>query len=70
MNLVESSFDLLTNPLFTMAKRRDWMIPKPFVLTDAVVVRGKIIPTEKLKIMIGSLPVKNTLNSVKNNLNN
>ena len=42
MNFVESSFDLMTNPSFSMAKRRDWMIPTPFVLTDAVVVKGKV----------------------------
>jgi hypothetical protein len=42
MNFVESSFDLMTNPIFSMAKRRDWMIPTPFVLTDAVVVKGKV----------------------------
>lgn len=42
MNFVESSFDLMTNPSFSMAKRRDWMIPTPFVLTDAVIVKGKV----------------------------
>lgn len=42
MNLVESSFDLMTNPLFSMAKRRDWMIPTPFVLTDAIIIKEKI----------------------------
>jgi hypothetical protein len=48
MNLVESSFDLLTNQLFTIAKRRDWMIPTPFVLTDAIIIKQKIKPNEKL----------------------
>ncbi len=42
MNLVESSFDLMSNPLFSMAKRRDWMIPTPFVLNDAVVVKERL----------------------------
>jgi hypothetical protein len=48
MNLVESSFDLMTNPLFSMAKRRDWMIPTPFVLTDAIVIKEKIKASAKL----------------------
>ena len=45
MNFVESSFDLMNNPLFTMIKRRDWMIATPFVLNDAVVITQKIKPT-------------------------
>jgi len=44
MDLVESSFDLMSNPLFTMKARSDWMIPTPFVLTDAVIVKQKIKP--------------------------
>lgn len=42
MNLVESSFDLMSNPTFTMAKRRDWMIPTPFVLNDAILIKEQI----------------------------
>lgn len=45
MNFIESSFDLMTNPLFRIAKRSDWMIPKPFVLTDAVIVKQKLFPS-------------------------
>lgn len=45
MNLAESSFDLMNNPLFSMAKRRNWMIPMPFVLTDAIVIKQKIKPS-------------------------
>jgi len=48
LNLVESSFDLMSNPLFSMAKRRDWMIPTPFVLTDAVIVKEKIKASRKI----------------------
>ena len=59
INLVESSFDLITNPQFTMAKRRDWMIPTPFVLTDAVIIKQKVKPSEKLEIEVGKLPPKN-----------
>ncbi len=43
MNLVESSFDLMNNSLFSMDKRRNWMIPTPFVLTDAVVIKENMI---------------------------
>jgi len=42
LDLVESSFDLMDNPLFSVAKRKDWMMPTPFVLTDAVILKQKI----------------------------
>ncbi|MES2544531.1 MAG: M28 family peptidase [Bacteroidota bacterium] len=42
MELMESSFDLMTNPQFKMDKRASWMMPMPFVLTDAVVIKQKI----------------------------
>ncbi|WP_223845518.1 M28 family peptidase [Flavobacterium selenitireducens] len=47
MELLESSFDLMTNPLFIMKKRADWMMPTPFVLTDAICIKKKIAPTPK-----------------------
>jgi hypothetical protein len=56
MDLMESSFDLLTNPLFSMRKREDWMMPTPFVLNDAVVIKEKIRPSQ--------VSVTNTLDSV------
>ena len=42
MDLIESSFDLLTNTAFKNIKRQPWMMPKPFVLTDAVMVKKHI----------------------------
>lgn len=45
MELMESSFDLMTNPLFAIAKRENWMMPTPFVLNDAVVIKEKIKPS-------------------------
>ncbi len=48
MNLVESSFDLMTNPMFRMTKRRNWMIPTPFVLTDAMVIKENMIASSKV----------------------
>lgn len=45
MELMESSFDLMTNPLFGIAKRENWMMPTPFILNDAVVIKQKIKPT-------------------------
>jgi hypothetical protein len=44
MELLESSFDLMSNPLFNITKRAPWMMPTPFVLNDAVVIKQKIIP--------------------------
>jgi hypothetical protein len=45
MELLESSFDLMSNPLFEITKRENWMMPTPFVLNDAVVIRQKIKPS-------------------------
>lgn len=42
MDLLESSFDLMTNPLLKVKPRSDWMMPTPFVLNDAVVIQQKI----------------------------
>ena len=42
MELLESSFDLLENNYFSIPKRPANMIPTPFVLNDAVVIRQKI----------------------------
>ncbi|POY40075.1 hypothetical protein C3L50_05360 [Flavobacterium alvei] len=47
LDLLESSFDLMSNPLFQMAKRADWMMPTPFVLNDAVIIKQKIKPSPK-----------------------
>ena len=45
MQLLESSFDLMQNPLFSMQKREDWMMPTPFILNDAVVIKQRIKPS-------------------------
>jgi hypothetical protein len=42
MRLWESSFDLLSNPLFSIKPRADWMIAVPFVLNDAVIIQQMI----------------------------
>lgn len=59
LELKESSFDLLENPQFSIPKRKDWMMPTPFVLNDAIIVEQKIHPTPK------QMP----LDAVKNNAN-
>jgi len=58
LNLIESSFDLLSNPLFSIAKRADWMMPTPFVLTDAVLIRQKIRPSPRVEIPIDTIRIK------------
>lgn len=40
--LYEASFDLMENPLFSIPKRAKNMMPTPFVLNDAVIVKKKI----------------------------
>jgi hypothetical protein len=63
MELLESSFDLLENPLFNIQPRENWMMPSPFVLNDAVVIRKKIkkgqqsIPKEVVATVADSLAV-------------
>ena len=52
MELMESSFDLLENENFSIPKRESWMIPTPFVLNDAVVIRKKIKPTINIPTVI------------------
>lgn len=47
LNLVESSFDLLTNPQLKVKRRNPAMIPLPFVLTDAVIIKQKIKESSK-----------------------
>lgn len=38
----EASYDLLTSPKFTVPERTEAMIPKPFVLNDAVLIKKSI----------------------------
>jgi hypothetical protein len=46
---MESSFDLMSNPKFRIAKRLPWMMPTPFVLNDAVVIQKKIVPSNVVR---------------------
>jgi hypothetical protein len=48
MDVMESSFDLMVNPLFAMNQRKDWMMPTPFVLNNAIVITQKIKRTPKV----------------------
>ena len=49
LNLVESSFDLLANSLLQMTQRKPGMIPMPFVLNDAIIIKQKIKPSPKVE---------------------
>jgi hypothetical protein len=40
--LLEYSFDLLKNPLIQVQERKENMMPKPFIINDAIVVKQKI----------------------------
>lgn len=40
--IYESSYDLLNNRLFSIPKRTSEMMPKPFVLNDAIIVKSRI----------------------------
>jgi hypothetical protein len=56
MILEESSFDLMTNPVFSMAKRKNWMMPTPFVLNDAVVIKQTIKPSAVVTVPVLAQP--------------
>jgi hypothetical protein len=65
LDLMESSFDLMNNPLFQMAKRVDWMMPTPYVLNDAVIIKEKIKPSLKkvqpIDLNVGNVIEKDSL---------
>lgn len=64
MDLVESSFDLLHNPMFKMIERNSWMMPTPFILNDAVVIKQKLKPSQKRFV----LPISKTINVPKKDI--
>jgi len=72
LTLMESSFDLMSNPLFSMAKRADWMMPTPYVLTDAVIIKEKIKPSLKMikpiVLKVGNVIEKDSLVVEKDSL--
>lgn len=72
MELLESSFDLLSNPLFEITKRENWMMPTPFVLNDAVVIRQKIkaspVVVNTLNAAVTTPVVKDSLTVAKDSL--
>jgi hypothetical protein len=65
LDLMESSFDLMNNPLFSMAKRSDWMMPTPYVLNDAVIIKEKIKSSPKtvkpIVLNVGNVVEKDSL---------
>ena len=50
--VMEYSFDLMTNPEFEISKRPGYMMPKPFVVTDAIAVKRTFsIDSLKMKVV-------------------
>lgn len=49
--VMEYSFDLMKNPEFEIAKRPDYTMPKPFVITDAVIVK-RTFSVDSLKFKV------------------
>ena len=69
MDLIESSFDLMTNPLLNIKPRSDWMMPTPFVLNDAILIQQKIKRyTAPLNVPIETAPVKDSTITAKDTL--
>jgi hypothetical protein len=48
---IEYSFDLLSNPQFSIPNRPDYTMPTPFVVNDAIVIK-KTIDINSLQIKI------------------
>ena len=60
--VVEYSFDLLSNPQFTINKRPKDKMPKPFVVTDAIAVQKSFSPSSmqvKIQDTINEIPTLN-----------
>ena len=53
-NVLEYSFDLLKNPLFTIAERPTNTMTKPFVFTDAIVMKRLINPKNLMQKVMDS----------------
>jgi hypothetical protein len=68
MTLIESSFDLLTNPMLNVQKRASWMMPTPFVLNDAVVIQEKIKPSKVVLEIPEPAILQDSLKVVKDSL--
>ena len=70
LDLMESSFDLMVNPLFSMGKRANWMMPTPFVLNDAVIIKQKIKPStvKPIDLNVGNANEKDSVVIEKDSL--
>ena len=55
MIMYESSYDLLENDLFEVPERAKTMIPKPFVVNDAIMVKKKI-DLEVIEKVVDTIP--------------
>jgi hypothetical protein len=66
LDLMESSFDLMTNSQFKLTLRKSWMIPTPFVLNDAIIIKEKIIASPNT--VSQKLILKNYNSVTKDNL--
>ncbi|WP_025742609.1 M28 family peptidase [Aquimarina pacifica] len=44
--IYESSYDLLQNDVFSIPSRSDYMMPKPFIINDAIILKKKFIVPE------------------------
>jgi len=63
--VMEYSFDLMDNPQFQIEKRPNYTMPKPFVITDAVVVK-RTFSVDSLKMKISDT-ITTTNKTILNN---
>ena len=53
LELIESSFDLLSNKKLAVANRPEWAMSMPFVLNNAIIVKQKIAPAKPIQEATG-----------------
>ena len=58
----------MTNPLFQVKPRSDWMMPTPFVLNDAVLIQQKIKRYTAPVPTIEAAPIKDSVTVAKDSL--
>ncbi len=55
--IYESSYDLLENELFSIPKRSKNMIPKPFLLNDAIIIKKRLVIKKYIEKTIDTVKI-------------
>jgi hypothetical protein len=69
MHLLESSFNLMSSPLFNMTPRASWMMPTPFILNDAIIIKQRIKHTPQVTNRPAALASQMTIGVISSTKN-